>query len=136
MTDLLFEAVCSVCGHDFTRMTRSERGRVNRACGELREVDATPEQVKWRAVEFRRRWPNVTLTPQGLTNHWSALAGAEVGLDRAEKLLQTLLSKYRDGESWRRHEAERYCADRLTAEQRGDRGIQAIMAQFKYRIAQ
>lgn len=74
--DELFEAVVSVCGLNSDGMTKGERGRVNAACKELRDVEASPDDVVARAGRYRAKYPNSQLTPQALTNHWSALAGA------------------------------------------------------------
>lgn len=73
--DLLFEAVCAVSGIDPTHVTKDERGRVNNACKQLREVQATPDEVHQRARVWRRKFPEAHLTPQSLTKSWTTLAG-------------------------------------------------------------
>jgi hypothetical protein len=54
--------------------TQSERGAWNKAAKELRDVGATPEQVRQRCTEYRARWPKTDLTPPALARHWGALA--------------------------------------------------------------
>jgi hypothetical protein len=71
--DVLFDAVCEVCGHDPSRLTGSERGRINRALKDLRSVGATPEQVRAAAGRWRATYPNATLTANALAVHWSKL---------------------------------------------------------------
>jgi hypothetical protein len=73
--DLLFEAVAEASGCAIERLTRTERGQINRATGELREIGATPDQVKAKARAWSRVYPGATLTPIALVKHWSALDG-------------------------------------------------------------
>lgn len=74
--DLLFEAVVDVCGHDSKRLTKAERGRVNKALKDLREVQATPEQVQGAARAWQRTYPNARLTATALSANWSTIAPA------------------------------------------------------------
>lgn len=53
--------------------TKSERGRFNRAEKELREIEASPQEIAQRCSVYRRRWPSMTLTPQALTSNWTNL---------------------------------------------------------------
>lgn len=69
--DELFETLVSVCGANLAELTKSERGRFNRACKELREVKATPAEVRRRARRYAARYPHITVTPNGLVAHWS-----------------------------------------------------------------
>lgn len=72
--DRLWEALVEVCRADATQMTKSERGRYNKALKELREVGATPDQIRSRAARWRGKYPELELTPTALTAQWSALA--------------------------------------------------------------
>ena len=74
--DELFEVVVEVSGHRLDRLTRTERGRVNKAVKELREADATPDDVRAAAREWRRIHPEATLTATALSANWSRLASA------------------------------------------------------------
>lgn len=69
--DELFEAVCAVVGKDWQTLTRTERGKLNRAVGELRRVGATPAEVRARAARYPKDW---VLTEMALVGHWSALS--------------------------------------------------------------
>jgi DNA-binding transcriptional regulator YhcF (GntR family) len=71
-TDNLFETVAKVCGITTTNLTRSSRGQLNKAVKELREIDATDEQVHATAKAYRQQYPNATLTPTALVKHWSS----------------------------------------------------------------
>ena len=75
--DNLFETVANACGINLTGMTRSARGQLNKACKELREIDATEEQVRAKAKAYRTQYPNATLTPTALVKHWSSFATVE-----------------------------------------------------------
>lgn len=74
--DELFEAIAETCELDWSQMTKGERGKANKAAKELREVGATPDGVRARAAEFRRRWPHCDVTPTGLANNYSQLGKA------------------------------------------------------------
>lgn len=74
--DLLFDALCEVCGLNPKELTASARGALNKACKDLREVDASPAGVRMRAANFRSRWPDITLTPSALAKQWAACATA------------------------------------------------------------
>ena len=75
--DRLFEAVAKECGINLSGMTRSARGQLNKAVKELREINATEEQVAAKAKAYRQQYPNATLTPTALVKHWSSFAEAE-----------------------------------------------------------
>jgi hypothetical protein len=78
--DELFDAVTEACGIEVATITPSGRGKVNKALKELRDVGATPADVRDRAQRYRRRWPNVSLTPTALAGHWGELATDGSGL--------------------------------------------------------
>lgn len=73
--DLLWEALVEEVGS--SPSTRSERGAWNSALKELREAEATPEGIHVKAQVYRRRWPEVSLTPTALAKHWGALAATK-----------------------------------------------------------
>ena len=72
--DLLFEALAEVCGLDWARLTKTERGRLQAATKELRDVQATPEDIRGRAKQYAVVFKGAILTPQGLTGNWGLLA--------------------------------------------------------------
>jgi DNA-binding transcriptional ArsR family regulator len=75
--DDLFVTVAQVCGISLDGITRTARGQLNKAVKELREVQATPEQIHHKAKAYRTQYPNATLTPTALTKHWSSFAQLE-----------------------------------------------------------
>lgn len=59
------------------RTTTEKRDR-GKTCKELTALDSTPIDVHGRCTEYRRRWPNVSLTDAALLKHWSGLAEGQV----------------------------------------------------------
>lgn len=72
--DLLFEALVQHTGLNLANLTKTERGRVNAAAKQLREVGATPEQVRMAASRYATTFPGAALTATALAAHWSRLA--------------------------------------------------------------
>lgn len=77
--DLLFEALIEVCGLRIDELTKSGRGAANKAAKELRDIGATPEGVRARAVEHRRRWSTAELTPTSLAKNYAQLGTSRNG---------------------------------------------------------
>jgi hypothetical protein len=75
--DELFEAVAQACGIDWTNLTQTGRGPLNKAVKELRDIGVTPDQVGGRAAAYRKTYPDAPLTPMALTKHWASLAPAK-----------------------------------------------------------
>ncbi len=62
-------------GHeDSSKLTKSERGRINQAITELDRIGATPEQIIERAEAYRVRMPDATISPQAIARNWNAIA--------------------------------------------------------------
>lgn len=74
--DELFEAVAQACGIDWTNLTASGRGPLNKAVKELRDIGVTPDQVGGRAAAYKKTYPDAPLTPMALTKHWASLVPA------------------------------------------------------------
>lgn len=60
--------------YGYAPATRTERGKWNKAARDLREANATPQQIRERAAEYRRRWPLINANPLALAAHWGELA--------------------------------------------------------------
>jgi len=69
----LFDAVVEVCGLSGKALTRSEGGRIAKSTKDLRDVGATPDEVRARAQKYRQMWPNVSLTATALAANWGKL---------------------------------------------------------------
>jgi hypothetical protein len=74
--DLLFEALAEACRIPIDRLTATQRGRLNKAVKELREIEATPDLIADAAKRYRTMYPDATLTPQALTGNWANLRPA------------------------------------------------------------
>jgi hypothetical protein len=59
--------------------TRTERGRRNKALLELREIEATPDELRCRIAGFRLRWPQAAVTATGIAANWTLLGSAPSG---------------------------------------------------------
>lgn len=71
--DLLFDAVVRATRQDPKRLTSSERGRINRALKDLRQVGATPEQVAAAAARWPQIYPGATLTATAIAANWTTI---------------------------------------------------------------
>jgi len=74
--DVLFETLAAVGGHDLARLTRAERGRINAAAKQLRELGATPDDVTAARKVWASMYPSARCTVMALVNHWSELQRA------------------------------------------------------------
>lgn len=82
--DEMFEAVAQVCGIDWQAgLTKTERGEVNNAVKQLRDIEAPVDQVHAKARAYRKRWPEMDLTPSALVKHWSKIDAPKAGDVRA-----------------------------------------------------
>ncbi len=81
--DLIFENLANVCGMDWTKLTKSERGRLNQAVKELKEVGATPEDVLERGQNFVLSY-GFNPSPQSLPKLWTSLAQVKPRLTKQQ----------------------------------------------------
>jgi len=71
--DLVFETLAEVCGYDWKGvMTKDERGRLNKAVKQLKDIDATPEDIQLRAKNFVMAY-GFHPQPQSITSMWTKL---------------------------------------------------------------
>jgi hypothetical protein len=54
-------------------MTTSQRSHLGKCVKELKEVGATPEDIRARAGRYREVMPRADLTPAALVKHWGRL---------------------------------------------------------------
>ena len=74
--DEVFEALAEIEGSDLDDLTRSQRGALNKAAKELRDLGVDPEAIPRRAQAFGRRYPGATITALALVRHWAELGGS------------------------------------------------------------
>lgn len=72
-TDELWNAMIQACGYDPADITTSVRGRINKSLKELREVNATADQIIAAGNQYRRMYPNFALTPNAMVSNWAQL---------------------------------------------------------------
>lgn len=73
--DPLFETLAEIEGSDLADLTKSQRGALNKAAKELRDLGVEPGEIPRRAKVFAQRFPTATLTALGLVRHWGSLNG-------------------------------------------------------------
>lgn len=80
--DYSFEAMVEVCGITLTEITKDERGRVNAALVQLREIHPDDfllaDMIHDRAKLYRDVYEGAALTPQALSGNWSQLVDKHV----------------------------------------------------------
>jgi hypothetical protein len=75
----LWDAVIEACGWH-GQLTKSQQGRTAAAVKELRDIGATPDQVKQRTIIYRLKYPKVDVTPNALAANWASLATPPPGV--------------------------------------------------------
>lgn len=80
-SDEVFDALIDVCGLDPERLTKSERGAVNNAAKQLRDVGAVPEEIRTRAGRYLAKWPGIELTPMALAKNWGQVSSTPAAAD-------------------------------------------------------
>ena len=70
--DEIWDALMDACGvNTDAGLTKDARGAYNAAAKQLRDVGATPQDIRRRAAIYRGQWPAVSLTPTALARRWS-----------------------------------------------------------------
>lgn len=82
--DLIFETLATVCGYDWKGvMTKDERGRLNNAVKQLKDIGATPEDIELRAKNFVLSW-GFNPAPQSITGLYSKLVKVQPKLTKKQ----------------------------------------------------
>jgi len=80
--DLVFETLAEVCGYDWKGvMTKDERGRLNKAVKQLKDIHATPEDIQLRAKNFVMAY-GFHPQPQSITSMWTKLQTSQPKLTK------------------------------------------------------
>ena len=74
----LFSALVEVCGYT-APIPGPEGSKIGKCAKQLREIEATPDDVRARAKAYRKRWPGIDLTPTGLVSNWAQVTAKENG---------------------------------------------------------
>ena len=82
--DLVFEKLAEVCGYDWKGvMTKDERGRLNKAVKQLKDIDASPDDIELRAKNFVLAY-GFHPQPQSITSMWTKLKTNQPKLSKKE----------------------------------------------------
>ena len=82
--DLIFETLATVCGYDWKGvMTKDERGRINKAVKQLKDINATPEEITLRAQNFVLSY-GFNPQPQSITSMWTKLVKVQPKLTKKQ----------------------------------------------------
>lgn len=76
--DAVWDAVMDACNVDTASIPPSKRGAYGKVVKELKELDATPQEITRRAGIYRRRWGADKLTPTALLSHWPEVATEKI----------------------------------------------------------
>ena len=82
--DLVFETLAEVCGYDWKGvMTKDERGRLNKAVKQLKDIEATPQEIELRAKNFVMAY-GFHPQPQSITSMWTKLKTNQPKLNKKQ----------------------------------------------------
>jgi len=93
--DEIFEAICAACDLDWRAgLTSDQRGRVNVAVKQLRDLygeaeAAVPAMIAERVEAWRLVYPEIPVSPQVITNHWSTILNAAEQAKRQQALRES-----------------------------------------------
>lgn len=90
--DLIWDAVTEAFGLSKAEITRSLASQLGKVVKDLKDVNATPEEIFKRYRNYKVLHPDWELTPFALVKHWAAITDSHV-----EKLLD-ITRKSRDRE--------------------------------------
>jgi hypothetical protein len=77
--DPIFDALIECWKLDPAELTKTERGRLNKAAKELRDIGADPADISRRRDVYRLRYPNAADTPLAVVSRWAELAHIDTG---------------------------------------------------------
>lgn len=68
--DEIWDEICRA--FQLEPVTASERSRVGKIVRDLKQKQATPEDIAQRLDRYSRAWPQAARTPEALAKHWDA----------------------------------------------------------------
>lgn len=74
--DAMWDGLIAACDITDTEITKGQRGSLNAAVRDLRDIGADPDDIPRRAANYMLRFPNAPLTPPALAKHWAQCAAA------------------------------------------------------------
>ena len=82
--DRVFETIAEVCKINYKQTTKSELGELRGSRRQLKELQATPEEVYRKAEIYHRMFPGMMLTPSALVKYWSRLEEENIPKTKAQ----------------------------------------------------
>ena len=71
--DLIFEELANQCGIDWKKAPKNELGRLQKATKQMKEIEATPEEIKSVGEWYKSNWKDIEITPTAIVNNFSSI---------------------------------------------------------------
>ncbi len=71
--DLIFEELCIQTGIDWKKAPRNELGRVQVATKQLKEINASVDEIKKVATWYKTNWKDIDITPTAIVSNFSSI---------------------------------------------------------------
>lgn len=94
--DELWDTLTNVLGYNPKDITRNIRGQLNSALAQLREIQATPQDIIERAGIFQYMYPSIKMTAMGLINRWADLTPSNLSKVMPEKIRNEQIIKFHE----------------------------------------
>jgi len=80
--NVVWDAVVEVCSIDTSSIPKSQASLIGKVVAELAGLEATPEDIRSRGGIYKRKFPNVPLTPTALLKQWAGLTERSIPVGR------------------------------------------------------
>jgi len=80
--NVVWDAVIDVCDIDTKSIPKSQSSLIGKVVAELAGLEATPEDIRARGGIYKRKFPNVPLTPTALLKQWAGLTERSIPVGR------------------------------------------------------
>jgi hypothetical protein len=71
--DYVFEELAKSCQIDWTKATKNELGRLQKATKQLKEISAEPNDIKRVADWYKKNWKDIEITPTAIVSNYSSI---------------------------------------------------------------
>jgi len=90
----MFQAICDVFGWDPALATKSAKTRIGKVGRELREVGATPEQVRSAREVLDEMFEHTTYGPEAIALWWQEIVNRYQAKERRQRRLEEAREEY------------------------------------------
>ncbi|QDP60659.1 MAG: hypothetical protein Unbinned1469contig1000_38 [Prokaryotic dsDNA virus sp.] len=84
--DFIFEELAESCGIDWNKATKNELGRLQKATKQLKEIKATPEEIRAVADWYKKNWKEIEITPTAIVSNYSSILRRVEEKEKTEKI--------------------------------------------------